>query len=148
MISFSTYNIPDELSSIIKDFLSKLEKNLNIELLSTQFSQLQTIEINFLTQSEIQKLNLQYRNINKPTDVLSFNLTNIGELDLSLDIIHENALSLSEDFHQEIFRCIIHGCLHIFGYDHVEKLIPETLSQEEMFIIQEKILTNVSSSSL
>ena len=115
-------------------FLFELKKDENIQLL-------QFIEVNFIDSKSIKKLNKLFRNIDKATDVLSFNLIHTGEIDLCLEIIKDNSNNINIDFYTEVERCIIHGILHIIGYDHVEKLTPETLSKEPMFLLQENILS-------
>ena len=48
-------------------------------------------------------------------------------------------------FVEEILRLIIHGLLHLIGYDHEVELNEETKNKVEMFVKQEKILQNVIS---
>jgi probable rRNA maturation factor len=91
-------------------------------------------------------LNAQYRNINEPTDVLSFNLGETvqedgktvylpGDIVISLDTLRENAEYFSTNEDEELRRLIIHGILHLDGMDH------ESNEQNEpMLILQEEIL--------
>jgi probable rRNA maturation factor len=141
--------IPPKVRKETQHFLNMLENNgIFLDTFKKYSKDLSYFEINFLTSEEIQNLNLQFRNIDSPTDVLSFDAKYIGEIDLCLDVISINAKDLNIDFHQELYRCIIHGILHILGFDHISKLTDQTLHEEPMFLLQEEILKNVTSSSL
>ena len=77
--------------------------------------------IAFVSDTNIRKLNKQFRNINKPTDVLSFPADeneNLGDIAISIDRAaaqaKENGLALDD----EIAKLILHGLLHLCGYDH------------------------------
>jgi probable rRNA maturation factor len=139
---FECHYFPIEFEKKVKSFLSVLRNNDTFLYESNKYIQnLNRIDIHSLTKKEIQDLNLKYREIESPTDVLSFNLEYIGEIDLCFDIIRENAERMNVDFLNELYRCIIHGILHIFGFDHTEKLTNESKDHEPMFILQEKILS-------
>jgi len=97
------------------------------------------INIVLVDNKYIQKLNKEYRGIDTPTDVLSFRLNekrNDGEIYLSLEYVSQS--SKEEKFTEEILRLIIHGTLHILGYDHIDSLNENP--NEEMFKLQEKLL--------
>jgi len=74
--------------------------------------------ITFVGSKEIQKLNKKYRKIDRPTDVLSFTYINNGEIILCPQIIKQNAERFGESFKKELIRVLIHGILHILGYNH------------------------------
>ena len=133
---------PKSLEPNIKRFLKKLTNN-DIFLLEIRKNNIDfNIEISFISSLLIKKLNNIYRHLNNSTDVLSFSLNNIGEIYLCLKDIKKNSKDFSQDFSLEVERCIIHGCLHIFGYDHTEKLVDiNSVMKEPMFLIQEKILS-------
>lgn len=75
---------------------------------------------------EIEKLNRKYRNQPKPTDVLSFPADNIfagrerllGDVVISVDKAKEQAKAGGWTLNEEIDRLLIHGILHLLGYDH------------------------------
>jgi len=77
--------------------------------------------IAFVSDENIRKLNKQFRNVDKPTDVLSFPAeeeNNLGDIAISVETAaaqaKENGLTLDE----EIAQLILHGLLHLSGYDH------------------------------
>ena len=105
-----------------------------------------SLNIIFAASNEVQKLNKSYRNIDRPTDVLSFSYLAgtedmgddtviIGEIYISLEMALENLKEQEEDWSidQEIMLLIIHGILHIYGYDHEE----DEEEKAEMYGIQD-----------
>lgn len=90
---------------------------------------------------EIQRLNKEYRNIDSPTDVLSFpqdELTIFGDIVISVPTLLKNAEELKVAVKDEYFRLLLHSFLHLLGYDHTTN----DFETEIMLIIQEKILLN------
>lgn len=96
----------------------------------------------------IHQLNLQYRYIDRPTDVLSFALnenmqeveTNnasklLGDLIISLDKVAEQAEEYGHSFERELAYLTVHGCLHILGYDHMDAEEKKEMRTEEEFIL-------------
>ena len=80
---------------------------------------------------EIKKLNYQYRKKNKATDVISFG-EDINEIVICPEEVKKNG----SDFNKELKEVVIHGVLHLLGYDHEQ-------SEEEatkMFNKQNKYL--------
>lgn len=105
---------------------------------------IQNVSIIFVTPTFIRELNTQYRNINDVTDVLSFNIDAtelLGEIYVCPEYIKSTRPEI--DFKEEILRLIIHGILHLIGYDHEVELTEETKNTEKMFVKQEQILENV-----
>lgn len=97
------------------------------------------INIVFVDNKYIQKLNKEYRGLDTPTDVLSFKLgENMfdGEIYISVEYVYKSFKE--EKFTGEILRLIIHGTLHILGYDHIDSLNENP--NEEIFKLQEKLL--------
>ena len=73
----------------------------------------------------IRSLNARFRNQDKPTDVLAFPLDDtddfgvyLGDVVVSVDRAREQAPRFNNDFDGELARLIIHGILHLLGYDH------------------------------
>lgn len=91
--------------------------------------------------SGIQALNLEFRGVDKPTDVLSFpcfdfvpgdfktddgaadasGLLPLGDIVLSLQRIEEQASELGHSTRREMIYLVIHSVLHLLGYDHVDE---------------------------
>ena len=75
----------------------------------------------------IQKLNQQFRKINQPTDVLSFPMGSspvhrevkiLGDIVISLETAERQAKSLGHSLEREVIFLMIHGVLHLSGWDH------------------------------
>ena len=117
------------------------------------------VSISFVNNQEMRKLNKEYRNIDKETDVLSFPLAEFIEEELNTEdedaeyieeeialgdivISMEKAVEQSEEyghsFKRELAFLLVHGMLHLLGYDHDEEA-----SEGEMFDKQEEILKNM-----
>lgn len=82
---------------------------------------------------EIRKLNARYRKIDEPTDVLSFPLgdklpsgrTILGDVIISVEQARKQAIERNKRFEAEIEKLLIHGILHLLGYDHERSLKEE-----------------------
>ncbi len=110
------------------------------------------ISLLFCNDEYIKELNKTYRNIDAPTDVLSFendeeykdeegNWKCVGDIVISLDTLPVNAEYFEEDQNSELKRLLVHGLLHLNGMDHGEEHIEKGKAPEgEMLILQEQIL--------
>jgi len=117
------------------------------------------VSISFVCNEEMRSLNKEYRNIDKETDVLSFPLVEFIEEELNTEdedaeyieeeialgdivISMEKAVEQSEEyghsFKRELAFLLVHGMLHLLGYDHDEEA-----SEGEIFDKQEEILKNI-----
>ena len=79
---------------------------------------------------QLRQLNRQFRGIDAPTDVLSFptnftdpesRLTYLGDVIISATRAREQAQAGGHPFEDELLLLIVHGILHLLGYDHVEE---------------------------
>ena len=101
-------------------------------LLQEEFDGSAEISVTFVDNEEIHKLNKQYRNIDRETDVLSFPLGENGEYDINHDtgakMLGDVVISLPKAVEQadmyghslqrEIAFLTVHSVLHLLGYDH------------------------------
>lgn len=97
--------------------------------------------------AHIHQLNKAYRNIDRPTDVLSFALNEgddefgeeeshlLGDLIISLERTAEQAEEYGHPFERELAYLTVHGCLHILGYDHMTEEDKREMRTEEEFIL-------------
>jgi len=98
----------------------------------------------------VRGLNKRFRKVDRATDVLAFPLgqsmdsQNLdGEIWLCPSVIYQNAKKFNRSLEEELVRVLVHGLLHLLGYDHKEAFVSSTKSREEMFLLQEKIVSNV-----
>ena len=94
----------------------------------------------------IHKINKEYRNIDRETDVISFALEDdksmpdddvrmLGDIYISIDKAKDQAKEYNHSLKRELCFLMTHGFLHLLGYDHMKKE-----DEEIMFPLQEKIL--------
>lgn len=133
IIDNDLYHDYDYLNGVINRTLNTL--NVNNAIFS----------IIFVTPEEIQKLNSEYRKIDRVTDVISFaleddedkilNLRILGDIYICIDKMLEQAKEYGHSNKRELSFLTVHGLLHLLGYDH------QTVEEEkEMFGLQDKIL--------
>ena len=74
----------------------------------------------------VHQLNAEYRNIDKPTNVLSFPMPYVdvpmrpmGDIVLSLDTLERECKEQSKTLEEHFAHLLIHGVLHLLGYDHI-----------------------------
>ncbi|TGL10830.1 rRNA maturation RNase YbeY [Leptospira meyeri] len=95
--------------------------------LSPNFLQVLELEILLVDDLVMKEINLERRGLNKTTDVLSFPLYSesppipfqiLGEVVISMDTCRKQAKEIGHSIIDEFYRLLVHGILHLFGYDH------------------------------
>lgn len=86
------------------------------------------ISVALVAPDKMRELNLKYRKIDKPTDVLSFGESMVDggqalefgqyEVVICPEIVRVNAKNYNMGYNKELARVLIHGILHVLGYDH------------------------------
>ena len=128
------YKDYDYLDDVIKRTLNKEKVN------NCVFS------IIFVSEEEIQKINKEYRNIDKVTDVISFafednsnisynDLRILGDIYICIPRMIDQAKEYGHSEKRELAFLTVHGLLHLLGYDHQTKE-----DEEKMFGLQELML--------
>lgn len=112
------------------------------------------LSIIFVNDQDIKRLNKIYRGVERPTDVLSFsqregdfseiNPQILGDIVISIDTASKQALDKGHSLEDEIYILIVHGFLHLTGYDH--EVSPEyaRIMREKEEEILEKRKSNYS----
>jgi len=85
------------------------------------------LTIRLVESSESQQLNHTYRGKDKPTNVLSFpfeapaeiDLPLLGDLIICVDVVEKEAQEQNKSLEAHWAHMVIHGCLHLLGYDHI-----------------------------
>lgn len=143
-INFLDIEENDKYNNILKKVLEycfieeKLEnKNLYINVVLTN-------------PENIKKINKEYRNIDKETDVLSFPMFERGELEkrkdlnqdilgdivISIDRVKKQAIDYGHSFERELSYMAVHGFYHLMGYDHMEEEEKREMRQKEEKILE------------
>ncbi len=127
-------NIPEQ---------TQLEKWVNsaLSFIDVQEDEVE-LTIRFVDEEEIQSLNNDYRSKNKPTNVLSFpanyeipdsSIYFMGDLVICLNVVETEAIEQEKTFEHHLTHMVIHGVLHLLGYDHI---IDEEAEEMEGFEIE------------
>jgi probable rRNA maturation factor len=120
------------------DFLSWIEAAL------LQYQKPFELTIRLVTTKESQQLNNQYRGKDKPTNVLSFpfevpdgiELDLLGDLIICVPVVEQEAIEQNKALTAHWAHMVIHGCLHLLGFDHIEDD-----EADEMEALETKIIT-------
>ena len=112
------------------------------------------ITVTFTNPENIQKINKEYRNIDKPTDVLSFPMFEKEELDkkiqendfpchdilgdivISIPKVEEQAKEYGHSFERELSYMLVHGFYHLMGYDHMEEEDKKVMRAKEEKVLE------------
>ena len=108
--------------------------------------------IHFVTDDGIRALNREYRDKDEATDILTFALSDgeafpeiegeekeLGDIFISLESMRRNAASFSVSEEEELRRLLVHGILHLLGYDHATN----DFASEPMLMKQEKMMADL-----
>ena len=113
-----------------------VQKELNLENRDL------SVSIILLEDAQMQVMNRQYRQKDYPTDVLSFPDTieadYLGDIFINVDALVRQAQSYGHSLKREFCFLVVHGLLHLCGYDH-----HTTAEEIEMFELQERILAPI-----
>ena len=127
----------EEINKLEK-YLKLIVKKLNIEKA--------IFNIIFVSNEEIHKINREYRNTDRVTDVISFALEDnqdivyedfrlLGDIYIAIDVAYDQAIEYNHSREREVCFLATHGILHLLGYDHMTDE-----EEKEMFSLQEKLL--------
>ena len=115
---------------ILDTMMQAAEYCLDAEQIDTERSE---ISVTFVSLEEIHELNREYRQVDSPTDVLSFPQFDdldelpeegeimLGDVVICSDRAKEQAEEFGHSFEREIIYLFVHSVLHLLGYDHMEE---------------------------
>lgn len=130
-----------------KDFLTIAHKSEELLRLKQEYC----ASVIFVTPQKIHEINREYRQIDRPTDVISFALLDeadeyeimedsieLGDIFINIEAIVKQASEYGHSMRREVCFLFTHGLLHLLGYDHMEQ-------EEErvMFALQDDILYDI-----
>ena len=129
--------------------LRRLVKRAVLAVLDFEdFGRRAEVSVTFTDNEGIHALNREYRNVDRPTDVLSFPLSDgevydtdgdavlLGDIVISLERAQTQAEEYGHSFEREVAFLTVHSMLHLLGYDH--ETSPE--DERDMFARQDEIL--------
>jgi len=97
------------------------------------------VSITLVDDKEIQRINRKYRHINKPTNVLSFEMGDpilLGDIFISIDTVRAQAADAGISVAEHTAHMVVHGMLHLMGYDHINDDDAEKMESKEIAILK------------
>ncbi|HIX84858.1 MAG TPA: rRNA maturation RNase YbeY [Candidatus Megamonas gallistercoris] len=108
------------------------------------------VSITFTDNEHIHEINRDYRNVDRPTDVISFALNEgdepeieggapinvLGDIIISVEKAIEQAKDYGHSIEREVAFLTVHGMLHLLGYDHIEEDDRKEMRREEDFVME------------
>ncbi|MWN04742.1 rRNA maturation RNase YbeY [Gilliamella sp. Pas-s95] len=143
------------MSAIILDLQIATEDNQNLpaeaqilqwlEVILPQFVDNAELTIRIVDEQESQQLNNTYRHKDKPTNVLSFpfeapieiDVPLLGDLIICKQVVEAEAKQQHKSLTSHWAHMIVHGCLHLLGYDHILDDEAEEMENIEIDIMQQ-----------
>ncbi len=142
--NLTNYDLNSEIK-LVKRVLKYALKKENIK--NASFS------VIIVDDSYIHKINKEYRNIDRPTDVISFALMDndscntddgilrLGDIYISIDKVKSQAKEYNHSEEREISFLAVHGLLHLLGYDHMNKKDEKIMFEKQELILNEQGIT-------
>lgn len=139
------YSIDEQYDSYYDEYLKYID--VTFKLLKLSFDPI--VSVSLIDDKQIHDINKQYRNIDRPTDVISFAFMDnenvdlkkakgpivLGDIYISIDHAKAQAKEYGHSEKREFSFLFVHGLLHLLGYDHMKKE-----DEDIMFPLQEDIL--------
>ena len=127
MIHYNLYGDVKKFDFSVRKVISSVLRTVKkIESLNTEH----IMSIILVDNKKIHEINLEYRNIDRPTDVISFATIDssinrelgyeLGDIYISIDKVYEQAKAYNHSVMREFAFLLTHGTLHLLGYDHIE----------------------------
>ena len=134
-----------KIKSLYKKLILETENKL-------QITQEYCASVIFVDSKAIQQINKEFRNLNQPTDVISFAVLDsttidlpeiemeLGDIFINTEYAQKQAEEYGHSLEREYGFLFVHGLLHLLGYDHLNKE-----EEIEMFRLQDEILDGIIS---
>ena len=96
-----------------------------------------SINLSLSNDAEVQKLNAEFRHLDKPTNVLSFesDVIELGDIIIALETMQKEAALKNISLHDHYCHLLIHGILHLMGFDHQDDAEAEYMENHEIRIL-------------
>lgn len=147
-----TVELIDETEQLEAEVMEEIKRLLQHAAQQETIDKTAELSVTFVNNERIQQINAEYRNIDRPTDVISFALEDevegeleivhspdqpvlLGDIIISIEKAKEQADEYNHSFMRELGFLAVHGFLHLLGYDHMDED-----EEKEMFERQDSIL--------
>ena len=118
-----------------------------LELADWVSSEPYEVSVLFVDRDEIRQINRDYRSIDRATDVISFSYREgegaqfagmmLGDLAICPEVVEKHSLTYGTVFEVEMSFVIVHGVLHLLGFDHAKKTEREKMREMEDKVMRE-----------
>lgn len=146
------YEDSQDKIDISADLERQLQRGLQVVADLHQLSERTEVSITIVTDGEIHQLNRDYRQVDRPTDVLSFALDEgeepeltdgpeehlLGDIIISAETAERQGREFGHGLEREIVYLAVHGLLHLLGYDHMreeDRAVMRDKEEEAMSLI-------------
>lgn len=129
-----------DLIKIDEEIENIVEKSIEAALKEIEFTDDYEVSVSFVGDEEIHELNMDYRGVDRTTDVLSFPMddefTNmLGDIVININKVIEQANEYGHSEKREISYLTVHSTLHLMGFDHEEEE-----DKKEMRAVEDRVM--------
>lgn len=129
--------------NIPENWQGKMEQIVELCLQQEEINSKAEVDILFVDNETIREMNLEYRDKDSATDVLSFPMYEadeyiedeeeilFGDIVISLERAQEQCEEFGHSLEREVMYLLVHGLLHLAGYDHMEEEDKQQMRQQE-----------------
>ena len=122
-------------------YKNKLANNRWLKMVAgSEIRKIGDINVIFCSDDYILDVNMKYLQHDYFTDIITFDYCegNVlsGDLFISVDSVRENSIEFGTDFEEELHRVIVHGVLHLIGYDDHTEEDKKVMRQKENYYLQ------------
>ena len=122
-------------------YKNKLANNRWLKMVAgSEIRKIGDINIIFCSDNYILDVNMKYLQHDYFTDIITFDYCEgkvlSGDLFISVDSVRENSIEFGTDFEEELHRVIVHGVLHLIGYDDHTEEDKKVMRQKEYYYLQ------------
>lgn len=103
------------------------------------------VSIILTNDAEIHEINKTYRNVDRATNVLSFELGDdvlLGDIYISIDTVMREAKEAKISFHDHVAHMVVHGMFHLLGYDHMTDEEANLMEMKEIKVLKKMGIKN------
>lgn len=141
-------NNEQDLIQIPENWQEKIDKVVELCLIQEDVDRRAEVDLLFVDNAAIREMNRTYRDKDSATDVLSFPMYEadepiddeeeilFGDIVISLERAKEQCAEYGHSLEREVMYLLVHGLLHLAGYDHMEEEEKKEMRQREELLLE------------